>query len=675
MSSFFDAAKQLSSEVDNYRGLMHAGEMWQRQQQIGAAQDLVLANLEQAELQRKNLDLQRDQARHLEKQNAINEQRLVEERLERKRLEAARQAAAEVRYLISYNHHLLLENRDCPFTLAAAALIHTAIENQARAMHLQLGVDELNYHQKNAMILRSSPSAIQDACDTLNQTSHLLVKADRRLRDWLDNYQQVITTLFKSQRHPNWLAYLLSAHDELRRLLPDTRSRDEILESVKLKYRSTFPTPEISSEILADAQTAAVRLSAGFNALLSGNPRESVFSSLNNPQSVVSWSDGYVQSHSLVNPGAQSVLTFSRPPKVEHLKIECSLLLFLNIAEDVYRKDIEVGQVLYEKIKESYVAFMKSVERLDESIGQFEQVDSSLLQNPGAKISSYINNELRQIANYRSDIAQSCQNQIVNTRNGNIRQAIQMIPQLTELGERQLASQLELAIAEARRPYDHIKALMGQVEAEYERLSTPARLLWGPGIFNSYDKLEGLLHLIQREIIKFPYSQSSELGQAILKITKRLQPACELTDLCLTWTPKPESFEEIIRKSVPRNIDDNAIHINALCALASADGDFCAKEQRLIMELVTSSHVASTVASARATIVSWCDQARGNSIAKLIAQSIVDTERLGKSREKSVRLLENLKRVAVADGQATKSEATVYREIESRLINTVKKPT
>ena len=124
---------------------------------------------------------------------------------------------------------------------------------------------------------------------------------------------------------------------------------------------------------------------------------------------------------------------------------------------------------------------------------------------------------------------------------------------------------------------------------------------------------------------------------------------------------------ELVAGLQPKCTHLGSIYINALCAISAADGNFCIAEQREIEKRVAKAPIELSAASVKNVIAGWCDRARQGSVIGMIAQSIVDTQNMRSNLPLAKSMVLDLRAIAQADGDPSKSESVVHNAIVNQL--------
>ena len=123
---------------------------------------------------------------------------------------------------------------------------------------------------------------------------------------------------------------------------------------------------------------------------------------------------------------------------------------------------------------------------------------------------------------------------------------------------------------------------------------------------------------------------------------------------------------DAVRFAQPVQVTPYQAYVNALCAMASADGDFSSQERWAVKKWVAEARLTIDPSELEATIDQWCTMAREQSLQRKIAQSVVGVQLLRKTTM-AAKLLQGLSAVLRADGKTTASETQLFEQIGKQL--------
>lgn len=223
---------------------------------------------------------------------------------------------------------------------------------------------------------------------------------------------------------------------------------------------------------------------------------------------------------------------------------------------------------------------------------------------------------------------------------------------------------LRAAITEAKACLTKVEHASTVVRTEFEKLSAPAarlRSLRGNGNIATV-ALEQSLKYMHSIVIQSSFQPGSELGMRINVLVANAQPACRAANICFNWQPHPIPIDGYVSRLQTRSNAPMEVFLNALCAIAACDGDFCMAEQKVVKEIINELRVELPDKKVSASIFSFCREARQGNLQRVIAQSIADLRTLQNTQLASQ--LENaLKKMVFADGNVAASEKQVFQQM------------
>ena len=650
--------EELSDNFNEYSGLMSAGGMLQRHSMLTTQERTSAATQELVELQRRQAEAQRKQQeramRLMEKEQSL---RLKTE-----------QSARECRYLISYAAQILSEHSDCPLARGTVRIIGQLVED--RLTEANLSVQELQSHQQNQTTSQKSSNGA--ATETLDQLTQHLQAVTKAARGWIHHRDQLCETYYRHQQHPMWAAYCIPPDSLLSGWLPIGEDYDSISSSLILEHNHLAIPDEISENLMARVSAITQKIQPGIEKLIESEPAPTIDKIFRKAKGLLVWTDDY--SHLLNDDqtafnmqAGPSELSLSRPPEVTHFKVGQPVLLFLNLAEDVHDGNIRLPPIEHEEISHSYQRFMSALRGCDDALECMHRVLVELLEVKNGNLEKTVNTSLAVLIHRRDNQKAEVSEALRQVKLGNVRRAAELADFLLGQRDTHTSQKLGEEISRARAPLQRMQELQRLVLEEYERLNTPIRRAWGPGFGKVYQELETRLRKLNVAVRQSKYPPTSELGGEVDKVIESVVPACELAELCFTWKKPRVTLSDLIAKLQPRATHPASAYINAMCAIAAADGEFCLEEQRKIEELLESAPINLTATSIKNVIGHWCDKARSGSVLQMIAQSVVDTRVLRGQPELANAMIRDLYSVAKADGEASHSEGIVYKAIKSEL--------
>ncbi len=221
------------------------------------------------------------------------------------------------------------------------------------------------------------------------------------------------------------------------------------------------------------------------------------------------------------------------------------------------------------------------------------------------------------------------------------------------------------ALEQVENQWERLKAIYCKVDVEYEKAISPK----GKIDFlkqGSYPNLEAALREFHDESVQAGFHCGSELREKIDEWIENLRSVCEFAGMCLSWSVVSIPLEEMIRHVRPRDLLPADVYINALCAMASSDGDFCNQEKWTVHKWVIDARIDVAKSAIVTSIEQWCQFARERSLQRSIAQSVVDVKSLRKT-PLAPKLLQGLSAVLRADAKTTAAETKVFDLIKQQL--------
>ena len=663
--------EDLSDSLDDYSGLMMLGGLVQRQGVINEQRRGAVAAEELLKLQRQQARAaERREEEALQLMRAERQERARVLRDEQKRRETTELARRECRYLVAYTAKVIGEGSDDDRLIGGtAAILCEMVDNRLAVADLELS--ELQKHHDNQR--KISPRAINEACAALNELSQLLERVATRFEDWLTQRKRLRDYFYQTHPHPLWVAYCVPEDGYLHQWLPRKTSRRQVPDEICSQYGSLRIPPAVAEGLVPGVRDLLIRMKPKLTHVLENDPEdaaETIFKQSNGLLcGDIDRKDDSIDhaSAGLARSAGPSQLVLSRPPRVNHFKVGRQVLLFLNLAEDVDDGQIVLGGSALDQVRGAYRRFMGACERADNSwdrsLDAALELDAIRDGDLTKAVRSALSASVHRANNQQAEVRRSFE-QIAA---GNVAQAKKMADYLEHEGDHDTASRLTRAIQQARSPLDSMVRLVSPVMKEFKRLNTPLRRAWGPGFGKVYEELEKRLRELNVVVRQSTYSPTSELAAEVDRIIARVTPACELAGLCLTWKTPRVTLADFIAQSKPRNITPASVYINALCAIAAADGEFDAAEQTAVAERLAASPINVTPAAIQNVINYWCDRARGGAVLTMIAQSIVDTVALTKHPVLVKSLMADLMTIAKADGDASYSEGLVYKGIAKQM--------
>lgn len=182
---------------------------------------------------------------------------------------------------------------------------------------------------------------------------------------------------------------------------------------------------------------------------------------------------------------------------------------------------------------------------------------------------------------------------------------------------------------------------------------------------------------LERGIREFHYllgslSETSRADRAddLRNMVSELRPAFELADICLAWPASEDRLElpidVLVGKLPRRQVSQADAYINALCAMAACDGDFCAQEKFTVNKWAIEAKLGLTSQQVIPVIEHWCTLVRDQSLSRVIAQSIVDCSAL-RSTPLASKFMQGVSQVLRADGKTTSAESELFKLIQLQL--------
>ena len=222
----------------------------------------------------------------------------------------------------------------------------------------------------------------------------------------------------------------------------------------------------------------------------------------------------------------------------------------------------------------------------------------------------------------------------------------------------------DLNLPKKRRSLERTKNNLFSSRERGDYPKSALKNFFGEGLGVSYDELRNVLSVANQAVKKTGWAIGSELSQKVHLLIVSVEPACELTDMCFSWGQF--NVEPILAKMNPRKLKPEIAFINALCAIASSDGDFCQKEQSLVSKIIHRYSPTIPKKTAAKAMHLWAKAARSTGLVETVAQSIVDVDNV-KATPLQSQIHKCLLNVINADDRQDKSEAHAYNAIIARL--------
>ena len=179
-------------------------------------------------------------------------------------------------------------------------------------------------------------------------------------------------------------------------------------------------------------------------------------------------------------------------------------------------------------------------------------------------------------------------------------------------------------------------------------------------------ELEEALRAFHSATVESGFQVGSELRSQLEEKIAELRSACEWIGICFDWSATPIPLVDAVRFAQPVQVTPYQAYVNALCAMASADGDFSSQERWAVKKWVAEARLTIDPSELEATIDQWCTMAREQSLQRKIAQSVVGVQLLRKTTM-AAKLLQGLSAVLRADGKTTASETQLFEQIGKQL--------
>jgi hypothetical protein len=238
-----------------------------------------------------------------------------------------------------------------------------------------------------------------------------------------------------------------------------------------------------------------------------------------------------------------------------------------------------------------------------------------------------------------------------------------------------LASQVDpesVEYKEVQQALEHVLSKWNQLRQSYDKVNTAYKnTVSAKGQqdhlqHGSHSDLDVAIHAFHKLLMSASFHPGSELQVILEEWIEDLQPICEFTGMCLSWDTVEMPLEELIKHVRPRDVTPSDAYINALCAIAASDGDFCTQEKWAAKKWVIEARLPIDTTIITGTIEQWCQFARERSLQRSVAQSIVDTTILRKN-PLAAKLLQGLSAVLRADGKTTAAETKVFELMKRQL--------
>jgi hypothetical protein len=214
---------------------------------------------------------------------------------------------------------------------------------------------------------------------------------------------------------------------------------------------------------------------------------------------------------------------------------------------------------------------------------------------------------------------------------------------------------------ECRRLIQRIESYVARCHEEYKKQDSKWQKIFAADLGD----LQVNLSLANSYIKKSGWDTDGEAWKRVEALIRELEPICEYAEVSFNWQPlsfDTSSFQVACRKIVPI-----VAFINALCAIASCDGDFCVTEQRTVIAVVNRFAKNITEEQIVGVIRKWIHDSKKVGLGKYISQCVVDTANL---RNTSFAGIAKQSFIAVlnADGQQDPQEIFVTKAMLARCL-------
>ena len=371
-----------------------------------------------------------------------------------------------------------------------------------------------------------------------------------------------------------------------------------------------------------------------------------------------------------VNGRQFDFLEFSKPLALSNLKCSSAMSLYLNIAEDVHSGQVQVKQS--SPVSKSYGEFINGSEKVDNALQRITELKGRLSKREhtyrvlAARIASDFRLEtLKQASMEYRDNVKAAKVMLKRgeelARLGATDHAQSLCEKATQLSDGTVdVSSVEPHISAALSKLDLIDLDFQRVNAEFSKQNQGFRKFWGEGIGNSHANLRECLGrlLSHQEVCK--WGAGTLMSRKYLAMVQQSQEACEACDFeaaTYLWV----LLTSLIEKLPARQLNQEAVFLNAMCAMAAIDGKFTNDEVQAIKKTLEYAKVSINSDQ----IIRWCQEwakISDNQLYQSMAQAIVDLRTLPDGKLKEM-LPACVKAIAIADGEVDPREAALYHGI------------
>ncbi len=370
------------------------------------------------------------------------------------------------------------------------------------------------------------------------------------------------------------------------------------------------------------------------------------------------------------------VLNYLYPPKLTHLELSSDLNFFLNLAEDVDSGAVSMRSPPGKNVGAVYQSLMQALHALDKAISCIRDGEKVLdKHNPSLshfqratqteKVTQVVHATIDKALQAKPRHTETLKKMRFQASAGNISKAKKALNQLEAEGRFSLPyDEVKQLITKQETTFSNLEKVFHKCVCECERQNSTIKKISGMIFGVSHDELRNMLFGANQAVKKAGWAIGSELSQKVHLLIVSAEPACELTDMCFSWGQF--NVEPILAKMNPRKLKPEIAFINALCAIASSDGDFCQKEQSLVSKIIHRYSSTIPKKTAAKAIHLWAKAARSAGLVEAVAQSIVDVDNVKATPLQSL-IHKCLLNVVNADGRKDKSEVHAYNAIIARL--------
>ena len=384
------------------------------------------------------------------------------------------------------------------------------------------------------------------------------------------------------------------------------------------------------------------------------------------------------------------VLIFSKPPQLTQLRLKGPVLLFLHLLKDRVSNELAYRSLQHKQISNSYQAFMSALNACDSemeclqrlrretkviktelsqlhnelSTGDFQESTRQALKQVQEREYRRLQKESQEIGNEQTITSGQIREAIALAKSGDTSRAKSIRDRRIYMAYKHLdLAQLDAVIDYQMSTLHALSVEQKGLLREFNRINTLFRRIYGRGDGKAMAELVRRISVMNDRATSVTWAAGSELSKNLRNLVVKVMPACRLAGLDMRWEPK--SLDDLVAEHSPSTHDAQAAFLNALCAVAAADGHFCLEEVHRIQK-ACESFLCVTEAHSDEMIKSWRRQAETIGIQRQIAQSISDVLIL-RNTTFAAPLSKHLIEVAKADGLATRCEGAVYTAIMARL--------